>query len=90
MFVATVSSKGQITLPAEIRRLWKLEIGDNIEFFADHLGRLNVRPLNAQPTAFFEGLPSRPRVPDVSDDNDAVGLAAIERDQRARSKSDAA
>ena len=88
-YASVVTSKGQITLPALIRRAWKLEAGDSIEFHFDYLGRLNVRPLNARPTAFFERLPHRPRVADVVDDDEAIGLAAVERDQRSRSQSDA-
>lgn len=29
---ATLTSKGQITLPAELRRLWRLKPGDRINF----------------------------------------------------------
>jgi AbrB family looped-hinge helix DNA binding protein len=33
----TLSSKGQLTLPAALRKLWKLKAGDriNLEFFSD-------------------------------------------------------
>jgi antitoxin PrlF len=87
---SVITSKGQITLPAEIRRAWKLEAGDSIEFYFDHLDGLNVRPRNAKATAFFERLPLRPRVADAMDDDEAIGLSAEKRDQPSRSQTDAA
>jgi antitoxin PrlF len=44
---STISSKGQITLPLEIRRRLGLKEGDRVEFFIDN-GLTILRP--AQPT----------------------------------------
>jgi antitoxin PrlF len=41
MASATLTSKGQITVPAEIRKLLNLKAGDRIEFI--HLGNHDVR-----------------------------------------------
>ena len=41
-FVATISSKGQITLPARLRDKLKLEEGDKVEFYVDHKGRVMI------------------------------------------------
>jgi antitoxin PrlF len=41
---ATVTSKGQITLPIEVRRRLGLKKGDKVEFVYDEDGRTIVRP----------------------------------------------
>jgi antitoxin PrlF len=41
---ATVTSKGQITLPIEVRRRLGLKQGDKVEFVYDEDGRTVVRP----------------------------------------------
>lgn len=84
VFETTVTSKGQMTLPVEIRKLWQLEPGDRVEFYADRLGRFFVRPLNAKPTAFYEGLPARKRVRGIASDDEAIGRAVRRRDRRAK------
>ena len=89
-FKTTLTSKGQMTLPAEIRRLWGLKPGDRVEFCQDRLGQFLLRPLTATPTAFFENLPARKRVSQVKSDNDAIAKAVAQRNKRARSKASAA
>jgi AbrB family looped-hinge helix DNA binding protein len=44
MPTATVSSKGQITIPAEVRESLRLKAGDKIEFFEDQDGRFSFVP----------------------------------------------
>jgi antitoxin PrlF len=78
-YQATLTSKGQLTLPAEVRALWHLRPGDQIEFFQDHLGEWKLRPLTARALDFLESLPPRRPLPGVAGDDDAVGRAAIER-----------
>ncbi|WP_082661922.1 AbrB/MazE/SpoVT family DNA-binding domain-containing protein [Terracidiphilus gabretensis] len=41
---ATITSKGQITLPIEVRRRLGLKQGDKVEFVYDEDGRTVVRP----------------------------------------------
>jgi AbrB family looped-hinge helix DNA binding protein len=86
MSFATVTSKGQLTLPAEFRRDWRLKPGDKVEFYRDHLGRVCVRPLNAGPLDFRKGVPRRTALPSVPSDDDAVTKAVGERDARSQSK----
>lgn len=43
MATATISTKGQVTLPAEVRRRLKLKPGDRIDFVFDANGRLVVQ-----------------------------------------------
>ncbi|MBS0341379.1 MAG: AbrB/MazE/SpoVT family DNA-binding domain-containing protein [Proteobacteria bacterium] len=42
MTTATVSSKGQITLPAEVRQALRVEAGDRVEFVRVALGRFEL------------------------------------------------
>jgi antitoxin PrlF len=46
MPIATVTSKGQITLPKEIREQFKLEPGTRINFVVDASGQVVLKPLN--------------------------------------------
>ncbi len=89
-FPATVTSKGQLTLPAAIRNRWRLKPGDQVEFYEDRKGRFFVRPLNAPPTAFFDGLPARKRSPQIASDDAAIAKAVAQRDKRSKSRTNAA
>jgi len=89
-FETTLTSKGQMTLPAEIRRLWGLHAGDRVEFYGDGKGQLFLRPLNASPTAFFENLPARKRAPRFRSDDDAIAEAVSQRNKRPKSRTTAA
>ena len=41
---ATVSSKGQITIPVEVRRKLNLKPGDRVDFVVDRAGEVQLRP----------------------------------------------
>lgn len=41
---ATVTSKGQVTIPQAIRRTLKVAAGDRLDFVVDAEGRVVVRP----------------------------------------------
>jgi bifunctional DNA-binding transcriptional regulator/antitoxin component of YhaV-PrlF toxin-antitoxin module len=38
--LATLTSKGQITLPVELRRLWDLKVGDQLAFSFEETGQV--------------------------------------------------
>jgi len=48
---STISSKGQITVPKEIRRRLGLEPGDRVEFVAEE-GRTTIRPARSEANPF--------------------------------------
>jgi len=49
---ATLTSKGQVTLPVVLRRLWDLDAGDEIDFTLQDDGRVVLRKhLKLQPQA---------------------------------------
>jgi antitoxin PrlF len=43
---STVTSKGQITIPKEIRDQMGLKPGDRVEFVKDRTGRISLRAIN--------------------------------------------
>jgi AbrB family looped-hinge helix DNA binding protein len=46
MSIATVTTKGQVTIPKEIRDYLKLETGSKVEFVIDESGNVKIVPLN--------------------------------------------
>lgn len=83
----TVSSKGQVTLPAELRRRWQIGTGSRLEFVVDAAGEVLIRPLTPSPVIWDEA--AGPRKPLMADD-DAVAGQAIDRDRRSKSAKAAA
>ena len=55
MPTATITSKGQITLPKEIRDHLKLAEGDRVEFIIDASGEVRVRTVSG-PVCKLHGL----------------------------------
>jgi AbrB family looped-hinge helix DNA binding protein len=41
----TFTSKGQLVIPAELRRKHKIEAGTKVKFLEDQLGRIVLQPL---------------------------------------------
>jgi AbrB family looped-hinge helix DNA binding protein len=44
---ATITSKGQLTIPKEIRNKLDLKAGDKVEFIFDENGRLEIIPITS-------------------------------------------
>lgn len=55
MAISTITSKGQTTIPGEIRRLLKLKAGDRIEFVVEADGKVVLVPATV-PVGELEGL----------------------------------
>lgn len=51
--LTTISSKGQITVPLEIRKRLGLRPGDRVEFVVDE-GRTTIRPAGAPENPFLK------------------------------------
>lgn len=76
---ATITSKGQVTLPKPIRDRLHLRPGDKIDFLLDADGNLRVVPVTAPVTA-LKGILRRPEVPVTLEDMDrAIAKAAARR-----------
>ncbi len=78
--VSTVTSKGQMTVPAEIRRALKLQAGDRVEFAIAADGRVYLRPLNLPVEAIFGLLSHLKADPRYADDDDAIGDQIVAED----------
>ena len=62
MTTATLSSKGQITIPKKIRDLYHLEAGDKIEFLEDDRGLVTIWPVTENVTK-LKGMIAKPKEP---------------------------
>lgn len=84
--LATLTSKGQVTVPAPIRAALKLDAGACLDFVLQDDGSIRVVPVSRDPLAVSAVLPKPPRGP-VSEAD--IHAAAVGRaTQRfARSKS---
>ncbi len=82
---AKITSKGQITIPVELRTYLGLAEGDVVEFYLDHVGRVCVRPRRSGTRRFLDSLPPPRTVRHVTDD-DAIADAILSRDDRTRPK----
>lgn len=72
MSTATVTSKGQITLPAAIRRTLGLETGDRVEFVEIAPGEF-VMKAASQDVRNLKGMVRKPRRPvSIEDMNAAI------------------
>jgi antitoxin PrlF len=71
MASATVTSKGQVTIPKRVRDALRLSPGDRIEFLIEKSGKVSVRPGKGD-IADLKGILSRTG-------NKAVSLSEMER-----------
>lgn len=68
MKTSTVSSKGQVTIPQEIRIRMGLKEGDRIEFVIDH-GKTVIRPARSRHNRFDEYVGVLPQFKTVDEIN---------------------
>ncbi|WP_419938813.1 AbrB/MazE/SpoVT family DNA-binding domain-containing protein [Candidatus Palauibacter sp.] len=80
---ATITSKGQVTLPKPIRDRLDLKAGDRIAFVMEEDGTLRVTPITGSVMALAGMLP-RPATPLSQDEMDEVIAGAAVRGDRPR------
>jgi len=81
MPTATLTSKGQITLPRAVRALWGLAPGDRVDFVIDaESGRVELRPLAARAREAFGMLYRADRPARSIEELDAARDAALAED----------
>ena len=79
MPTATITSKGQITLPKEVREALGVGTGDRVEFVAEEKGVYKVIPATRDGKS-LKGLISKPAKPvSVEDMNRAIVRGASKR-----------
>lgn len=84
-YIGKVTSKGQTTVPKEVRDFLGLAEGMQVEWTLDDKGAATVKPrkLRALDLAGMLGKPPNGRHATIKDMNDAIGDAIVERFERA-------
>lgn len=72
MITATITSKGQITIPAEIRFALKLGAGDRIAFEVAPAGGFIFKPAQKMAVTALKGMFGKPAKPVSIDEMNAV------------------
>jgi antitoxin PrlF len=82
--LATITSKGQVTVPKNIRDQLNIQAGTQLDFTLNNDGTISVRPLNRTALSIV-GILKRPgqKVGTIEQMNDAIAEAATERYQQA-------
>lgn len=83
MVTATITSKGQITLPREVRDHLHVQEGDRVEFEIGRDGEVRVRPVTGSVEELF-GMLRRPGASSRSLEEIDEGIAALARDEDER------
>lgn len=85
MATSAITSKGQITLPKEVRDHLHVREGDRIEFAIERDGEVRVRPVTGSVEEMF-GMLRRPDITARSLEEIEEGIAALARreDERVR------
>jgi antitoxin PrlF len=78
MPTAKVTSKGQVTIPNEVRKALNLKPGDRIDFFQNQHGEFVLLPRNRSIRDLEGCVPRLDYVPTIEELNEAVGAAVAE------------
>ena len=73
---ATITSKGQVTVPKAIREQLHLRPGDKLDFLLDEGGGLRVEPVTEPVTALKGMLPKPRRTVTLAEMDQAITAAA--------------
>jgi AbrB family looped-hinge helix DNA binding protein len=72
MVTATITSKGQITIPSSVRAALNLDVGSKVEFVENADGSFTFLPLN-QNVQSLKGVLQAPKQPvSIDDINEAI------------------
>lgn len=76
---AVLSSKGQITIPLEVRRALRLETGDRVQFIPTGNGTFEIRSRSSSVSA-IKGSVSRPGpAVTIEEMNEAIADSVVDR-----------
>ncbi len=84
-FVGRMTSKGQTTVPKQVRDFLGLEEGSQIEWVVDDVKAIVIpsTPLRSVDLANFLGKPPKGAGATIKDLDEAIGQAVVERFERA-------
>jgi len=82
MAESTITSKGQTTIPIEIRHRLKLKPGDRIEYIVEEDGKIVLRPRNLDIRELKGILGPPPRRVSLEEMEDAIRTRRAERGMR--------
>jgi AbrB family looped-hinge helix DNA binding protein len=85
MPTATVTSKGQITIPVKVRKALGLKPGVRIDFYEIENGEFTLRPRNRSIMELEGCVPKLDYVPTIEEMNQAILDRAAELDAATRS-----
>jgi antitoxin PrlF len=80
---ATVTSKGQITIPVEVRDALGIKVGDRLDFVRTGERELSVIVCNASWDELFAFFDKLPRNVSGETMDEGIARAVLERDERA-------
>lgn len=72
MAIATLTSKGQTTIPQEIRSYLGLHAGDKVEFLIEKNGKVVLKPLTADVRELKGCLPKPQKIVTIEEMNKAI------------------
>ena len=78
---STLTSKGQVTIPVEIRRKLRLEVGAKLDFALAGTEQIVVTPRRARLEDLFGIVPNRGRKLTIRQMDEAIGQAVAARDR---------
>jgi len=87
MATATVTSKGQITIPKQVRQHLRLETGSRVELVVQEDGWVVLRPLERSIRELFDLLPPSHRpTPSLQEIDDSILEGRALDDERIRGR----
>jgi len=85
MATATVTSKGQVTIPAEIRRKMRLHAGSKIDFIENKAGEMVIRSKTGDISELYGFLRYGGAPLTIEQMDEAIAKGAVEHFKRSQS-----
>ena len=76
--IATITSKGQVTLPAAIRNMLRLHAGDKLDFFVQDNGHIECVPIMEPPTSLKGMVPKPDKIVSLTEMDEAIAQGSFE------------
>jgi antitoxin PrlF len=77
--IATITSKGQITLPKDIRKRFHLNKGDRVEFIVDKNRNIKLVPHKMSIKELKNSVPKADKIISIDEMNEAIKRGAAEK-----------